>query len=162
LVLILDLVDRPAIRLRPRAPLLAVDGAELAVLVGPLVPDRHAVLLEGAHIRVAGDEPEQFVDDRFQMHLLGGEKRKPLLEVEPHLIAEDAARSGAGAVAPVDAMVEDVLEKVQILAIDVIVGNIQSVQHRRLHIDRSRQYPMHLVPNGHEMPSPRYPRNPAQ
>jgi hypothetical protein len=49
------------------------------------------------------------------MQLLGGEKRKPLFEIEPHLIAEDAARSGAGAVAPVDAMVEDVLEKIEIL-----------------------------------------------
>ena len=43
-----DLVDRPAVGRLPRPPLLAVDRAELAVLVGPLVPDGDAVLLQVA------------------------------------------------------------------------------------------------------------------
>ena len=54
-----DLVDVPAVRRRPAAPLHAVDRAELAVLVGPLVPDRDAVLLQPAHVRVAAQEPEE-------------------------------------------------------------------------------------------------------
>ncbi len=41
-----DLVDVAAVGGVPAAPLLAVDRAELAVLVGPFVPDRHAVLAQ--------------------------------------------------------------------------------------------------------------------
>src|SRR4051812_44068577 len=37
-------VEVPAVRRRPAPPLNAVDGAEVAVRLGPLVPDRHAVL----------------------------------------------------------------------------------------------------------------------
>ena len=40
-----DLVDVAAVRRRPGAPLVAIHRAEVAVLVGPLVPDRDAVLL---------------------------------------------------------------------------------------------------------------------
>ena len=45
--------------------------AEIAVLVGPLIPDRDAVFLEIGDVRVAGQKPQQLVDDRFQMQLFG-------------------------------------------------------------------------------------------
>ena len=43
-----DLVDVAAVGRRPGAPLHAVDRAEVAVRVGPFVPDRDAVLLQPA------------------------------------------------------------------------------------------------------------------
>ncbi|KAG0764734.1 hypothetical protein G6F22_018163 [Rhizopus arrhizus] len=49
----LHLVDRTAIGGRPAAPLLAVDRAEIAFLVGPLVPDAHLVVLQVADVGAA-------------------------------------------------------------------------------------------------------------
>ena len=59
-----DLVDSPAFRSRPGAPLLAVNRAEFALRVLPLVPDRHAVFLEIAGVRFPAEKPQQLVDDR--------------------------------------------------------------------------------------------------
>src|SRR5699024_4757490 len=77
----------------------AVDGAEVAVLVGPLVPDAHPALLQPAHIGVPAQEPQQLEDDRAGVHPLGGDQREPLRQVEADLLAEEAAGAGAGAVA---------------------------------------------------------------
>ena len=60
--------------------MLAVDRAEIAALVGPFVPNAHAVLVEILDVGVAGQEPEQLVDDRFQVQLLGGEQREAVSE----------------------------------------------------------------------------------
>ena len=111
-----DLVDGLAVLGRPGAPLLAVDRAEIAALVGPLVPDAHAVLVEIFDVGVAGEEPEQLVDDRFDVQLLGGEQREALVERKAHLMAEHRQRAGAGAVALLHAVVEDVLHQIEILA----------------------------------------------
>ena len=40
-----DLVDMAAVRGRPRAPLLAVDRTQVAVLISPLVPDGDIVFM---------------------------------------------------------------------------------------------------------------------
>ena len=110
-----DLVDRPAVRGVPRPPLLAVDRAELAVLVGPLVPDRDLVLPQVGDVGRAAEEPDQLVDDRAEGDLLGGDERKPLAQVEPDLAAENAERAGAGAVGLLDPVVEDSLHQVEVL-----------------------------------------------
>src|SRR5690606_14528434 len=93
-----ELVDMAAIRCRPAPPLAAIDRAEIAVLVGPFVPDRDAALLQPAYIGFAANEPEQFVDDRLAMQLLGCDQRKALREIEAHLVAEDRPRAGSCAV----------------------------------------------------------------
>ena len=82
----------------PIAPLRAVDAAEIAVLVGPLIPDRDAVLVQVAHVGFAAEKPEQLVDDRFEMQLLRGQQRKSLSQIETRLRAEDGERAGAGAI----------------------------------------------------------------
>ena len=94
----------------------AVDRAELAVCVGPLVPDRDAVLVEIADVGVAAQEPEQLVDDRFEVQLLGGDEREAGTEVEAHLVAEDRQRAGAGAVALLRAVGEHMFHQVEVLA----------------------------------------------
>src|SRR3546814_20897198 len=55
-----DLIEMAAIGGRPLAPLLAVDGAELAAFAGPFVPDGHLSLLPPADVGVATPEPETF------------------------------------------------------------------------------------------------------
>src|SRR2546427_9825659 len=96
-------------------PLVAVHRAELAVLVGPLVPDRHAALLQPAHVGVAAQEPQQLVDDRLQVQLLGGEQREAVLEREAHLAAEHRKRAGPGAVRLARAAAEQLFQQVEIL-----------------------------------------------
>src|SRR5260221_14633484 len=82
----------------PGAPLVAVPRAELAALVGPFVPDAHATLLQPLDVGVAAPEPEQLVEDGFEVQLLRREQRKALVEREAQLAAEHRERAGAGAV----------------------------------------------------------------
>ena len=113
----LDLVDLAARGRAPVAPLVAVDRAQLAVLVGPLVPDRHAALLQPFHVGVAAQEPQQLQDDRLEVQFLGGEQREAAGQVEAQLAAEHRACAGAGAVALGCAAFEDFREQIQVLAL---------------------------------------------
>ncbi|GMA20152.1 hypothetical protein GCM10025862_21730 [Arsenicicoccus piscis] len=110
-----DLVDVPAVRRRPGPPLVPVDRPEVTLLVGPLVPDADAALVQPGDVGVAAQEPEQLADDRAQVQPLGGEHGEAGREVEAHLVAEDAAGAGAGAVGLVHAGGEHVVEQVEIL-----------------------------------------------
>ena len=83
-----DLVDVASVGRRPAAPLVAVDRAEVAVRVRPLVPDRDAVGLEVRDVGVAAQEPEELVHDGLRVHLLRRQQRKPARQVEAHLVAE--------------------------------------------------------------------------
>jgi hypothetical protein len=107
-----DLIDRAAVRAGPGAPLLTVDRAEVATLVGPFVPDADAVLAQIGDIGVPLQEPEQFVNDGFQVQPLGSDERKSFREVEAHLVAEDGQGARAGAIGLGVALVEDAPEEV--------------------------------------------------
>lgn len=109
-----ELVDVPAIGGAPVAPLRPIDTAEIAVGVGPFIPDAHPVRPEVADVGIAGDEPEQFVDDRFEVELFGGEQREAFREVEAGLGTEDGERAGAGAVGFEAAFFEDELKEIEI------------------------------------------------
>src|SRR6185436_10812015 len=104
----------------PVPPLVAVHRAELAVLVRPFVPDRHAALLQPAHVGVAAQEPEQLVEDRLHVQLLGGEQRKALAQVEAQLPAEHRLRAGAGAVGLARAALEHFGQELEVLALAAI------------------------------------------
>ena len=93
-----DLVDVLARRRRPRPPLHAVHRTQIPCLRGPFVPDRHAMLLQPAHVGVTAQEPQQLVDDRLGVHLLGGDQRESGRQVVAQLVAEQAAGAGAGTV----------------------------------------------------------------
>ena len=96
--------------------MLAVDRTEIAVLVGPFVPDGDAVLVEIFDVGVAAQEPEQFVDDGFDVQLLGGDQREAGGEIEAHLMAEHRAGADAGAVALFHALGEHAFHEVEVLA----------------------------------------------
>jgi hypothetical protein len=72
--------------------------SEFSVGIGPLVPDAYSVLLKVADVGVAFQEPQEFVDYRFQMCFLCGHQGEAVGEVETHLISEYGTRAGAGAV----------------------------------------------------------------
>ena len=55
------------------------------------------------------------MDDGFEMHLLGGDQREALLQVEAHLITEDRDRAGAGSVVLAYAVREHMVQQVVIL-----------------------------------------------
>ena len=95
---IAQLVYAPAVGGRIAAPLVAVHGAEVSVLVGPFIPDGNLVVLKVFDIGVALDEPQKLVNDRFEMDLLGGQKRSSRREVEAHLVAQNPFGPHSGAV----------------------------------------------------------------
>ena len=109
-----DLVDDAPVRALPGAPLLAVDGAEIAVGIGPFVPDRDPVGLEIGDVGIAVEEPDQLVDDRLEVQLLRRDQRKALGEIEADLPAEQRAHAGAGAVAFDDALFERLVQEFEI------------------------------------------------
>ena len=94
---------------------MSVHGPQITVFVSPFIPDADAVFLEVVDGGVAGNEPQEFVDDGFQVDFLGGQQRKSILEVEPHLVAEQAGGPGSGAVAFEDAFRFDFAEEVEVL-----------------------------------------------
>ena len=109
------LVDAVAVGTAPRAPLLAVHGSEVAVGVGPLVPDGNTVVVQVLYVGVAFQEPQQLVDNGAQVQFLSGEQRETLVEVETHLVAEHAAGARARAVHLVGAVVHHMTEQVKVL-----------------------------------------------
>ena len=111
-----ELIDMPAARRGPRTPLVAVHGPQVTVLVRPLVPDGHAVLSQIAHVGVAGDKPQQFVNDRLGVQLLGREERKSGTEVEAHLVAEDRQRPRTRAVVLALTVVAHMAHEIEVLA----------------------------------------------
>ncbi len=127
-----DLVDMAAVRRGPATPLHAIDRAQVAILAGPFVPDGDAALLQPVVAAGAGEEPEQFRDDGLEMDLLGGDQRKALVQVEPHLVAEHAAGAGASAVALGHAMGIDVAHEVFVLGAYGAGGGIHGQQAQTL------------------------------
>jgi signal peptidase I len=110
-----DLVDGLAISAIPATPLFAIDGSELAVCIGPFVPDGYAMVVQVFDIRLAAQEPEQFIDDAFEMQLFGRDQGKSFRQVETNLVAEDAEGSRSGTIRFFCAGVEDMLEKIVVL-----------------------------------------------
>ncbi|CAB1370726.1 protein of unknown function [Denitratisoma oestradiolicum] len=115
-----DLVDLASLAIGPVAPLMAIHRPQVAVGVGPFVPDGDPVVFQVADVGVSLEEPEQLVDDGAGMQLLGGQQRKSCRQVETHLPAEHRASAGAGAVGFFVAVLEHVLHQVEVLAHGVV------------------------------------------
>ena len=110
-----ELVDAFPARPGPRAPLAAIDRPEFAFGIRPFVPNFHPVLVEPRDVGVPPQEPQQLHDDGAQMQFLGGEHGKAAREIEAHLVAEDAAGAGAGAVGLLHPLFQDALEQCEVL-----------------------------------------------
>ena len=51
----------------PRTPLLSINRTEVAVFVGPFVPDPDFVFLEIADVGLSFEKPEELVNDRAKV-----------------------------------------------------------------------------------------------
>lgn len=111
---IFNLVDDSAILGLPTSPLLAVDGAEVPVFIGPCVPYFYTVFLEIAHVGVAFEKPQKFVHDGREMEFLCGDHGESIGEVKSHLVTEDRTCPGTGSVALFHTVVQDVLHQVKV------------------------------------------------
>jgi hypothetical protein len=80
--------------------------------------------LQPPGIAVAAQEPQQLEDDRLQVHLLRRHQREAFVQVEAHLVAEDALGAGAGAVGLGHAMHGDVAHEVFVLAADRVQDEV--------------------------------------
>jgi hypothetical protein len=107
-----NLVDTLAI---PISPLVSIDRAQVALFVCPGIPDPNPVFLKIGYIGIAIEEPEQFMNNRFHMDLLGGNQGKTLRQIKAHLISENAERSGTGTITFGISVFEYVFEKVVVL-----------------------------------------------
>ena len=99
-----NLVNVLSIRGGPRAPLHAINRAELAVLASPLVPDRHASLLQPAHVGVSPQKPQKLHKNTARMEFFGCHQRETLRQVKAHLVTKNRPRTGARTVSLVDTM----------------------------------------------------------
>src|SRR5262249_26139610 len=88
-----DLVDAPASRAFPVAPLFTVNRTELSRPgLGPLVPDRDTVVMQEPDVRRSPEEPDQLDDDLAERHPLGCHQWKTRAQIIAILIPEDAPR----------------------------------------------------------------------
>jgi hypothetical protein len=72
-------------------------------------------------IGVPTDEPQQFVNDAFEPHLLGGKNRESIeVHVKLGLGTEDGKRIHASPIARPSAFVKDKLEQAEVLVVNVI------------------------------------------
>ena len=110
-----DLIDRGAIRSAPVAPLGPIDAAEVALLIGPFVPDGDIVFPQIAGVCIALQEPEQLVNDGAKMEFFRGEEGKALAQIEALLGTENGIRAGAGAVGFESALIKDKAEEAVVL-----------------------------------------------
>lgn len=109
-----DLVYGCAGGVGPATPLGAVDGAEVAVGVSPLVPDGDAILVEVADVGIAAKEPKELVDDGAPMELFGGDEGEGFAEVEAGLSAEKGEGAGSRSVSARGAVLEHEAEELVI------------------------------------------------
>ena len=91
-----DLVGGAA-RFREATPLVAVYGAKITVFIGPFIPNADAVVFQVFDVGVAIEEPEEFVDDGFEVELFGGDQREAFAQVIAalHPKVRNRARTGA-------------------------------------------------------------------
>ncbi len=67
------------------------------------------------------------MNHRAEVKLLGGQHGKPIPQIEAHLITEDTEGSGAGAVVLFQALVENMLQEVQIRLHELIKSHLHDM-----------------------------------
>src|SRR5262249_50545126 len=111
----LDLIDPFVVRPAPIAPLGTVDTAKLSLLVRPFIPNRDPALAQIIHVRVAAEEPEEFMNDRLEMQLFGREQRKTCPQIVTRLGAKNGKGPRAGAIAPRPPLFQNKPEQIMVL-----------------------------------------------
>src|SRR6185295_20308882 len=87
-----------ALRFAPIAPLGAVNAAEVALLVGPFIPDAHAVVVQIFDIGITAKEPQKLINDRLEMKFFRSEQWESFRQGKTGLRAENAICAGSSAI----------------------------------------------------------------
>ena len=109
-----DLIDVGSVWGLPIGPLGPVNATQASVGFCPFIPDGDALLLEGFDVGVSAKEPEQLVDDAFEVELFGCEQGKALLQIEPDLRAKHGTCACTGTIRFDVSVGQDVFEEVEI------------------------------------------------
>lgn len=83
----------------PATPLVAIYRPQIALFIGPFIPYAYPMFFQPRNVGIALQKPQQFVDNRFQMHFFSSEQGKTLTQVETHLIAKATDSTGTRPVA---------------------------------------------------------------
>ena len=81
------------------------------------------MFIEPFHVRLAAQEPEQFVEDRLEMQLLGGDEWEPFAQREARLRAEHGVSARARAVGLELSLIEH--EPEQLMILKHVVGIVE-------------------------------------
>src|SRR5262249_55933280 len=74
---IIDLIHSRAVCPSPIPPLRAIHASELAFFIGLFIPNRYPMLIKITNVRITAQEPQQLVEDGFDVQLFRREQRKP-------------------------------------------------------------------------------------
>ncbi len=94
----LDLVEGRSVSTAPVDPLFSIDGAQIAVFVGPGIPDVTAIIVQLIDVRITAEKPQHFASQTLEEGSLRRYKRKSLIEIEAHLVPENAPGTGSGSI----------------------------------------------------------------
>src|SRR4051812_20498097 len=108
-------MDGAAIGGVPVAPLCAIDPAKVAIGIGPFIPNGDAMFVERFHISLSPKKPEELMDNGFEVQLLGGENREPVLQGKAGLCAKDRVGAGASPIFFKLAVCQNQTQEVEIL-----------------------------------------------
>ena len=85
-----DLVGVTPIRVRPTAPLIAINWSKITLVIRPLIPNPDSVILEVLDVGIALQKPKQLMDNGTQVQFFGRQYRKAILLIKPHLLSKTA------------------------------------------------------------------------
>ena len=109
-----DLVRVRPVGIGPRTPLVAIHRTQIALLVGPFVPNPNPILLQVGDVGVPFQKPQEFVDDGTQVQFFGRQHREPFAQIEPHLVPKTPQGARPSAVFTLHPILEEVVQQIQI------------------------------------------------
>ncbi len=140
-----QLVDVASVWGGPGPPLVAVDRAQVAVGIRPLVPDGDAVGVQPGQVGVAAQEPQQLAEHRPGVHPLSGEQREALAQVEAQLVTKHAQRAGASAVGLLDSGIQNPPKQIKILGISCVLAHHWCGQIAFMELKRAHARPLSVL-----------------
>ena len=97
---------------RPRTPLVTINWTQIAIFIGPFVPNRNLVIVQILDVRIALQKPQQLVNDTAQVEFLGREAREALGKVKAGLATKHRTGASASAVRAIHTVIDNIFKKV--------------------------------------------------